>query len=116
VDGRGAQVGPDLARIGKTSAIEQIIESIVAPDAMLAQGFETNIITTTDGTPHLGFVIADDEDIITIKDSGGQTHKIEKNEVVSRKPQTFSLMPPFGELLTPQQIADLAAFLKARQK
>ncbi|MFT5410572.1 MAG: putative heme-binding domain-containing protein [Verrucomicrobiales bacterium] len=113
--GRGAKVGPDLAKLGKQVTTEKLIESLVAPDASLAKGFETTIVTTKDGTPHLGFVIADSEKTITIKDSGGQLHEINKRLVVSRKPQAFSLMPAFGELMTAQQIADLAAFLKAIQ-
>ena len=114
-EGRGASVGPDLTQLGKRSKREQIIESITAPDAALAAGFETDIVETKDGTPHLGFVVADSKELITLKDSAGQLHKIDKKDVAVRKPQSFSLMPPFGELLTPQQIADLAAFLSAKR-
>lgn len=115
-DGRGGRVGPDLSALGDRADLGAIVESLIAPDAALAEGCETNIITTKDGTPHLGFVVADGRESVTIKDSAGHTHEVDKEEIVSRKPQSFSLMPPFGELLSPQQIADLAAFLKAQQK
>lgn len=112
IAGRGGRVGPDLSSIGKRASLDQIIESIAAPSAAIAPGFETNIIETQDGTPHLGFVTADSEEEIAIKDSAGQTHEIKKREIVSRKPQAYSLMPPFTEVLSDQQIIDLATFLK----
>jgi putative heme-binding domain-containing protein len=116
LDGRGGRVGPDLSALGDRAELSAIIESLIVPDADLAQGFETNIITTKDGTPHLGFVVGDESKLVSIRDSAGQTHEIDKEEIVSRRPQNFSLMPPFGELLSPQQLADLAAFLKAQRK
>ncbi|MGI9240297.1 MAG: c-type cytochrome [Verrucomicrobiales bacterium] len=115
LDGRGGRVGPDLSDLGKRLELKDIIDSIITPDAVLSEGYETNVITTKDGTPHLGYVVADSRDSIVIKDSAGQPHELKKEEVVSRRPQEFSMMPPFGELLSPQQIADLAAFLKAQQ-
>ena len=108
-------MGPDLSDLGKRMDLKDIIDSIITPDAVLSDGYETNVITTRDGTPHLGYVVADTRDSIVIKDSAGQPHEIKKAEVVSRKPQEFSMMPPFGELLSPQQIADLAAFLKEQE-
>jgi len=116
LDGRGGRVGPDLSDLGSRSTLEEIIESIITPDAMLAEGFETTILTAKDGTPHLGYVVADSPDSITIKDSAGQSHEIAKEELVSRQTQTFSMMPPFGDLLSSQQIADLAAFLISQKQ
>ena len=107
-------MGPDLSALGKRSNVAEIAESIAAPDALIAEGFETNIVTVKDGTPHLGFVTADGPKEMQIKDSGGQIHRIRKKDIVSREPQSFSLMPPFDELLTPQQIADVAAFLHSQ--
>ena len=115
IDGRGGEVGPDLSSLGKRSSPAQIIESLTSPDAAIASGFETNIVEGKDGTLHLGFVAGDDKEQITLRDTAGQSHVIKKADVVARKPQAFSLMPPFGELLSPQQLADLAAFLHARR-
>ena len=115
VAGRGAKVGPDLTKLGKRASTKEIVESITDPDSALAPGFETNIIETRDGTPNLGFVVSDRRESITIRDSAAQSHVIRKSHVVVRKPQSFSLMPPFGEILSPQQIADLVAFLRVER-
>ncbi|MEM7387815.1 MAG: HEAT repeat domain-containing protein, partial [Verrucomicrobiota bacterium] len=52
----GGQVGPDLSRIGSIRSRKDLLEAIVAPSASYARGYESTLITTTDGATAMGIL------------------------------------------------------------
>jgi len=111
--GIGGDVGPELTKIGSRLDHRTLVEAIADPSALHSKGFESIIVETKDGTPHLGFIVTEDKETVSVKDSAAQVHEIDKNDIVSRKQHPYSLMPPFADVLTPQQIANLASYLAA---
>jgi len=62
LDGKGGgEVGPDLSGIGARVPRQQILEAIALPSRAIADGYETVMITTTDGIDYTGRVIRQDE-------------------------------------------------------
>ena len=62
IGGEGSsEVAPDLTGIGERRDREYILESIVAPNAQSAEGFETSLIVLKDGTQYSGIVREDNE-------------------------------------------------------
>ncbi len=49
VNGIGGEVGPDLTGIGKKQQRDYLLESIVDPNKQIAKGYETVVITLTNG-------------------------------------------------------------------
>jgi len=108
----GADIGPDLTFINKKFDREGLLDAIINPDGGIVFGYEPWIITTKEGDSYYGFLLADGEKTIVIKDISGKKHVINTSEVSSRKKQEKSLMPePSSLALTEQNLADLTEYL-----
>ncbi|MDH4297434.1 MAG: c-type cytochrome [Cyclobacteriaceae bacterium] len=108
----GSDVGPELTGIGKKFDREALLDAIINPNAGIVFGYEPWIVTTKDGESYYGFLVADGEKTIVIKDITGQKHIIATANVGSRKKQEKSLMPEPSALgLTEQNLSDVAEYL-----
>src|SRR5262245_38082081 len=45
----GTQLGPDIAKAGPDANAEYLIESVLHPSKVLKKGYETVVVTTSDG-------------------------------------------------------------------
>jgi putative heme-binding domain-containing protein len=115
--GQGGKVGPDLAGIALRYNKEDIITSILEPSKVIAQGYETHVITTNNGTVITGVFKGDDGDNVTIMDADGKEHKIAKKDIDERRVSPLSTMPNgLADGMTLQDFADVVAFLLARKE
>jgi len=57
----GGEVGPDLSDIGARVDRQYILEAIATPSSAIADGYESVMITTKDGTDYTGRVIRQDD-------------------------------------------------------
>ena len=113
VQNQRVDFGPDLSTFGKQQPTEVIVNAIANPSAEISHGFEGSVIKTTDGLTITGMMLSDGDPVI-MKCMGGQTQTIPKARIASVKPLEKSLMyPPALLNLTPQSIADIAAYLKS---
>ena len=111
--GIGQVLAPDLSDIGsRAKTPETIIESIIHPSKVITEGFAQQKILTTDGRVLAGSVIQETGKLIKLAGSDGNVARIQKSEIEKRVGTKTSSMPDgFSEMLTSQQIADLAAWL-----
>ena len=112
IDGTGGTTGPDLSMIG-THDRRDLLESIVAPNARIAPGFETTTLTLTDGTTVTGTVKAEDARHVELK-VDDQVRSIPRARIRSR-PRGGSVMPPMLGLLEPAEIRDVIEWLASRR-
>jgi putative membrane-bound dehydrogenase-like protein len=112
----GGRFGPDLTRIGQARSMRDLLEAIVAPSASFVQGYEPFTVTTRDGAQHFGLLRKNSPDEILLA-TGPQTEEhLTRTDVTEMQPGTVSLMPQgFDQLLTPQDLADLIAFLDPKK-
>ena len=110
---QGRQFGPDLTSIRMKLALRPLMEAISEPDAGILVGYETTLIETNDRQSLYGFVISDG-DIVVLKDPSGTEHALPRKKITRRETQTTSLMPRLQ--FQPQQLADLAAYLRTEGK
>ena len=109
---QGVDYGPDLTTFGRQQPADVIINAIANPSAEVSHGYEGSEIKTKDGINIVGMVLSDGDPVI-VKCVGGQTQTIAKSRIASMKPLEKSLMyDPANLGLTPQAIADIAAYLK----
>lgn len=109
---KGGDVGPNLSTIGQKFDKEGILDAIINPSSGIVFGYEPWLITTKAGESFYGFLIADGEKSITVKDIAGRTHTVSTASVTSRKKQENSIMPEasaFG--FTEQELGDIAGYL-----
>ena len=104
--------GPHLADIGKRYKTRELIQSILNPNAMVAQGFDTYSFTLEDNSVHLGFVTLESADTISIRNAAGVAAELPAKQIKKREKIPASSMPPgLVAGLTPEQLADLLAYL-----
>lgn len=110
VGGNGGSVGPDLANIGTTLNREQLLESLLAPDARIALGYGTVTVILKDDERVSGIVREETDAQLVLQSADGTTRKIEKSNIIERQSAPSS-MPPMGTILEESEIRDLVAFL-----
>ncbi|MDA1266363.1 MAG: DUF1080 domain-containing protein, partial [Planctomycetota bacterium] len=110
-EGQGKDIGPDLTVIREKYDRAQLLDAILNPSAGIAFGYDTHVVRTVDGQIASGFVLAEGQDLL-LKDTQGLRHVFPVEDIEVRKKQTLSVMPEGVALgLSPQEIADLLAFL-----
>jgi putative membrane-bound dehydrogenase-like protein len=115
VEGRGADVGPDLSTIGRTER-RHMLESILQPSISVAPHYQAWLIETADGLVRTGMLIHTQLDEYTYLDEKGGKFKINTRDVVSTRPLPTSIMPDgLADRLTDQELRDLLAYLDARR-
>jgi putative heme-binding domain-containing protein len=104
--------GPHLVDIGKRYKKNELIESILKPDAKIAQGFETLAFTTKSGKIITGFVVSESAQIILLRQNTGISLDLKKDSIDERTALKNSMMPAgLVNNLTPEQFSDLLAYL-----
>jgi putative membrane-bound dehydrogenase-like protein len=106
--------GPHLVDIGKRYSPAELVESILKPSAKIAQGYEAYNFATADGRVFTGFVVSEGPSTVQIRDASGALRELKRSEVEQRRRQESSVMPEgIVGTLTPEQLADLVAYLRS---
>ena len=112
IDPAAVQKGPYLGAAGAKFERPYLIESIIDPNGVVAQGFQTSVFTMNDGKTAMGFVTNEEDDIIDVRDIAGQVTQLKRSEVKSEKNLPQSMMPPgLANSLTIDQFTDLVEYL-----
>jgi putative heme-binding domain-containing protein len=111
---RGGTVGPDLTRIGSVRADRDLLEAIVFPSASFVRSFEPIAVATSDGKVVNGLLRGETADELILATGVNQEARITRRDIDEMRPSTVSVMPAgLDQQLSPQELADLVAFLKA---
>lgn len=113
-NGAGVNYGPNLKGWGQGQTLDVIARSIVDPSADIAHGYSGVGIELKKGG-HVHGIASSDGDPMIITSTGGVTQMIPRGRVKSKRPYKLkhSLMLSADQMgLTPQDVADLVAFLK----
>jgi putative membrane-bound dehydrogenase-like protein len=109
----GGTTGPELTHVGKTRTERDILESILFPSLSFVRSYEPMLITTVDGKAINGVIRDETAKEYVLATGPNQEVRIAHEDVDSIQPGTVSIMPAgLDKQLTPQELADLVAFLK----
>ena len=111
VDG-GGYMGPDLAAIGSRRSAGYLRESIVSPEASLANAYVFVTVTTSDGRKIAGERLFEDTFTLLVRDLAGNNHAIDKGkarEIVTDPKK--SPMPSYKDKASTAELDDLVAYL-----
>lgn len=137
----GSVVGPDLSDIGSRLERKTILESVVFPNNLIAEGFENVIIELTSGDEVAGRVVGDDKkslvleldaaemarlatsknphsivDVIAEKTPNERTQvAFAKTDIKDRFRDLSSMPQDLTEFLTLYELRDLVEFLSTRK-
>ena len=114
INGQGRDFGPDLSKVGARLKREQILESILQPSKVIAQGYAAVTVEQKEGDSQTGFIVKDDANELSLKNATGQTVVIKKSNIARQTKLPASLMPEgLAQSLTPQEAADVVSYLES---
>ncbi len=118
VNGRGADVGPDLSAAGTNSAsyLRSVILDPNSPALRRRRWFGPRVLSikTRDGQQLRGIARAEDSYNLILTDETGKVHRIDKRDLVEEHSEFASLMPAnYGQLLSDVEIQNTVAYLKS---
>ncbi|MCW1884629.1 c-type cytochrome [Luteolibacter flavescens] len=112
IDPKAEQKGPYLGAAGAKFTRDYLIDSILEPNKVVAQGFQTSMIKMKDGTAKMGFITAEADGIVEVRDIAGQVSKIKRADVTEETHMPTSMMPPgLAAGLTVEDFTSLIEYL-----
>jgi quinoprotein glucose dehydrogenase len=107
----GSDVGPNLTGVASRLTRDQILESLLDPNARIAPGFGTVGITLRNGQKVDGTLREDTPTHVVVTAGTPPTEqRIAKSDIADRT-NPVSAMPPVGLILKPRELRDLVAYL-----
>jgi putative heme-binding domain-containing protein len=112
---KGGRIGPDLTSYQRDD-LGTLLTSILDPNAEIREGYQNQVVTTTDGRTLSGVVTASDATVLVLRGFDGNDISIPRADVREARATGVSLMPE-GLLqgLSDQEIRDFFAYLRISQ-
>jgi quinoprotein glucose dehydrogenase len=110
VKGAGGDAGPELTKVASTKDRTYILQSILDPNASIAEGFQMSMITTKKGDIIAGMVKAESPESLTLQIPGAAPVKVAVADVAKRETAP-SGMPPIGAMLSQREIRDIVEYV-----
>lgn len=113
----GKKFGPDLSDIGQKMKKTELMTSILMPNDKIAKGFETVALVTDEGLVHTGFILSENEKLISLGIAKGKRVDVPKDQIELRKPIKASSMPEgLIKTIAPIEFLDLVAYLSQQRQ
>jgi putative heme-binding domain-containing protein len=110
--GSGHAVGPNLVEFAGKSA-QDFLVAILDPNSAINPGYLAYNLETKDDRSLSGVVKGETGSSLTLVQGGGMEETILRNDIAEIRASQLSLMPEgLEQAMTPQDIADLIAWLK----
>ena len=112
----GKKFGPDLSDVGGRYTPEKLVTSIVMPNDEISKGYETVMVLTADGETITGFILAEDEETLSLGVADGKKKDVAIDDIEIRKPMKASSMPEgLLKQIAPSEFLDLLAYLQQQK-
>jgi putative heme-binding domain-containing protein len=107
----GTAVGPDLKNAYANSR-QTLLRSILWPNEKITSSYELYLITTTSGEQQSGVLVSESASSVVLRQAGGREQTLLRKDIQSLTSSPTSLMPEYGEALSPKDCADIIEWLK----
>ncbi len=111
VGNEGGYVGPNLSDIGLRKDRNYLLQSIVEPNAVIAEKFGSVIVIDEAGKTWNGIVHLDNKDILRLVTAEGDMVTISQDEIVDRRDGQSAMPADVMKNLTPFELRDLVEYL-----
>ena len=113
----GKNFGPNLDDVGARLNRQQIIQSIVHPNAEISEGYKTVTVAHEDGAIMNGFVVKETDETLTLRIEGGLLKDFVIAELEERSERNSSSMPEgLAQTIAPIEFLDVVEFLRVQRK
>jgi putative heme-binding domain-containing protein len=118
LNGKGNNVGPDLAKLDPKYSAVDVLEHILDPSKKIDKKFQSNLFVLTSGKAITGLVVKETDGAIQIIDNPTSPDKVQtirKSEIDEREVSNVSIMPKgVMNKLIKEEILDLLAYVIAK--
>ncbi len=90
--GEGAEVGPDLTGVGR-STLDALLANVIDPNQIVGKGYENTEVETKDGRALSGRVVEDTDTRLKLLSAGPKEEVIAKSEIARIRTSELSVMP-----------------------
>jgi quinoprotein glucose dehydrogenase len=104
-------VGPSLASIGLERKREELLESIVHPNAKVVEGFKTTVLQLDTGEVVTGLLRREDDKQAVLVDAEGKEFSVEVAAIEDRLEGKSAMPEKLAELATRRELRDLVEYL-----
>lgn len=110
---QGGKIGPGLTRIGEIRSRGDLLEAIVYPSASFVPSYEPIVVATANES-YSGVRLEENETHLVLAVNADDQVRLRRADIEDIRPGTVSVMPSaLEEQFTPDELADLLAFLEA---
>lgn len=113
IGGDGGDLGPALEIIGRRRGLAFLEESVVKPDAVVANAYRAVQVVLKSGQTIAGIRLNEDDLSIQLRDLGGNLRSLFKENIREIRRDKPSLMPSYEARLNKTELADLVAYLNS---
>jgi putative heme-binding domain-containing protein len=111
VQSRGQRVGPDLSGIGARPK-ETLLVDLFDASRQVTPQFVAYTLLTDDGQVMTGVLVSETAESVTLRRAEGEQDFVLRSKIEELRSTGKSLMPDgFEETFSPEDVADLLAFL-----
>ena len=107
----GSRSGPDLTDIGAIRTTDQLRAALLDPDAEILPENRSYRVVTRDGATMVGTLLNHDTFQVLMRDTKDQLRSFQKAELREHGFVEGSPMPSYRMTLSPQELADVIAYL-----
>ena len=100
-----------MDRIARQRSREYLLEAIVAPNRVIAPGFENVLLTLKSGAEHAGVVGSEDEKELRLESPEEGQLRITKADISARRRGLSAMPEGMEQILTKRELRDLVEFL-----
>ena len=90
--GEGADVGPDLTGVGRSS-LDALLTNVIDPNQIVGAGYENVEVETKDGRSLSGRLIEETDTRLRLLGAGPKEETVAKSDVASKRVSQLSVMP-----------------------
>jgi len=111
IGGAGGKVGPDMTSLGASAVVDYIVESVIAPNKKVKEGYHSIQVTTKDGEDLSGIPVRENNEELVLRDASNKEISIPKKNIDSRKIGGSIMRAGLAEILNESERLDLFRFL-----
>jgi len=108
---QGGQVGPPLTKIAEQKTREYLLDSIVAPNKQIAEGWGQTALQLQNDAVEVGRVEKETDAALTLVLADGQRKMIPKSDIKARKAALSAMPEDIVKQLSRRDLRDLIEFL-----
>ena len=108
--GEGADVGPDLTGVGR-STLDALLANVIDPNQVIGKGYENVQVETKDGRSLSGRLVEETDSSIKLLSSGPKEDVIAKSDIASRRVSELSVMPEGLEQMPDADFRNLISYI-----